>query len=160
MMATLTAAAVASSSVAIRPFCAHQPSLASPQIWARASGGHGRGRDPVLRCWLRRLRLRAAVTPVPEVPDWCGGSRSSLWLLCCPASRDARELREEVLFCLQVERNHRKHRDRAPDVVVAEARDRVKEFYVFEIIGIGGGASKSCRRCFTDATSSSDSLVM
>ncbi|KAI6688574.1 hypothetical protein NL676_025402 [Syzygium grande] len=71
MMATLTAIAVA-----IRPFCAHQPSLTSlpdlgeveqpspmpaarprpwplldlalAQIWvtARASSGHGRGRDP------------------------------------------------------------------------------------------------------------------
>ncbi|XP_056158604.1 uncharacterized protein LOC130134864 [Syzygium oleosum] len=76
------------------------------------------------------------------------------------SSRSNARSHQEVLFCLQVERNHRKHHDRAPDVVVTEARDRVKEFYMFEIIGIDGGASKSCRRCFTDATSSSDSLVM
>ncbi|KAI6705234.1 hypothetical protein NL676_008196 [Syzygium grande] len=120
MMVTLTAAAVASSSVVVRPFCAHQPSLASPQIWARSSGlAHGRrSTSPMAARPRRRPDLGDGEGERPGGTRLVWGSRSSLWLLCCPASRDARELREEVLFCLQVERNHQKHRDRAPGVVV------------------------------------------
>ncbi|KAI6678219.1 hypothetical protein NL676_039015 [Syzygium grande] len=67
MMATLTAAAVASSSVAIRPFCAHQPSLAPdlgeverPRPWPPLDlAAHGRLTSPSPRSGGRRGRAVA-----------------------------------------------------------------------------------------------------